>query len=190
MNSFKLSIVSALYSAGNKGMTKKALAAYLGLQKKTMKKLDSTINEMKKFGDITVKKEVCYLKNAGRYFEATITRVTPKSGFMTATDVPVEYFVRGRDMLGAIPGDVVLAKKIADADEYNRSPVAVVVGVLQESDMLLTGVVVPNGNKLMVLPDKLCDEPLVISKTGKNLLHVGDKVVFAIKKRGERLRQI
>lgn len=186
MNSFKLSIVSALYSAGNKGMTKKALAAYLGLQKKTMKKFDTTLNEMKKFGDITIKKEVCYLKNSGMYFEATITRVTPKSGFMTATEVPVEYFVRGRDMLGAIPGDIVLAKKIADADEYNRSPVAVVVGVLQESDMLLTGVVVPNGNKLMVLPDKLCDEPLVISKTGKNLLHVGDKVVFSIKKRGER----
>ncbi len=186
MNSFKLAIVSALYSAGGKGMTKKALAAYLGLTKKSMKKLDASINEMKKFGDITIKKEVCYLKNAGQYFEATITRVTPKSGFMTATQVPVEYFVRGRDMMGAIPGDVVLAKKIADADEYNRSPVAVVVGVLQESDMLLTGVIVPNGNKLMVLPDKLCDEPLVISKTGKNLLHVGDKVVFTIKKRGER----
>lgn len=186
MNSFKLAIVSALYNAGNKGMTKKSLAAYLGLTKKSMKKLDTAINEMKKFGDITIKKEVCYLKNAGRYFEATITRVTPKSGFMTAAEVPVEYFVRGRDMLGAIPGDVVLAKKIADADEYNRSPVAVVVGILQESDMLLTGVIVPSGNKLMVLPDKLCDEPLVISKTGKNLLHVGDKVVFAIKKRGDR----
>ena len=186
MNSFKLAIVSALYSAGNKGMTKKALAAYMGLQKKTMKKLDTALNEMKKFGDITIKKEICYLKNAGQYFEATVTRVTPKSGFMTATEVPVEYFVRGRDMLGAIPGDVVLAKKIADADEYNRSPVAVVIGVLQESDMMLTGVIVPSGNKLMVLPDKLCDEPLVISKTGKNLLHVGDKVVFTIKKRGER----
>jgi len=167
-------------------MTKKALAAYLGLTKKSMKKLDTAINEMKKFGDITLKKEVCYLKNCGQYFEATVTRVTPKSGFMTATEVPVEYFVRGRDMLGAIPGDVVLAKKIADADDYNRSPVAVVIGVLQESDMLLTGVIVPDGNKLKVLPDKLCDEPLVISKTGMNLLHVGDKVVFAIKKRGER----
>lgn len=186
MNSFKLAIVSALYSAGGKGMTKKALAAYLGLTKKSMKKLDTSLNEMKRFGDITIKKELCYLKNAGQYFEATISRVTPKSGFMTATEVPVEYFVRGRDMMGAIPGDVVLAKKIADADEYNRSPVAVVVGILQESDMLLTGVIVPNGNKLMVLPDKLCDEPLVISKTGKNLLHVGDKVVFTIKKRGER----
>ncbi|MGN0688234.1 MAG: ribonuclease R [Oscillospiraceae bacterium] len=186
MNSFKLSIISALYSNKEKGMTKKALAAYLGLVKKNMKKLDNTLNEMKKYGDISIKKEVCYLRNAGQYFEATVSRVTPKSGFMTANEVPVEYFVRGRDMLGAIPGDVVLARKIADADDFNRSPTAVVMGILKESDMLLTGVIVPSGNKLMVLPDKLCDEPLAISKTGKALLHVGDKVVFAIKKRGER----
>ena len=186
MNSLKLTIVAELYSAGNKGLTAKQLAQRLGVTKKGMKKLDTSLKEMKNHGDITIKKETLYLKNSGQYFEATITRVTPKSGFMTATEVPVEYFVRGRDMMGAIPGDVVLARKIADADEYNRSPVAVVMGVIQESDMLLTGVIVPEGNKLKVLPDKLCDEPLTIAKTGKNLLRVGDKVVFAIKKRGDR----
>ncbi len=186
MNSFKQTIVAELYNAGAKGLTVKALAGRLGITKKGMKKLDTALKEMKNHGDITIKKEVLYLRNAGQYFEATVTRVTPKSGFMTATEFPVEYFVRGRDMMGAIPGDVVLARKIADADEYNRSPVAIVMGIIRQSDMLLTGVVVAEGNKLKVLPDKLCDEPLTISKTGKNLLHVGDKVVFAIKKRGER----
>ncbi len=186
MNAFKTAIVTALYHANEKGLTVKALASRLGITKKGMKKLDTALKEMKRFGDITIKKECCYLKNRACYFEATVTRVTPKSGFMTAEEVPVEYFVRGRDMMGAIPGDLVLAKKIADADEYNRSPVAVVLDIIQESDMLLTGVIVPAGNKLMVLPDKLCDEPLTIAKTGKNLLRVGDKVVFAIKKRGER----
>ncbi len=185
MNSFKQTIVAELYSA-SKGLTVKQLAQRLGITKKGIKKLDTALKEMKNHGDITIKKEVLYLRNAGQYFEATITRVTPKSGFMTATEVPVEYFVRGRDMMGAIPGDVVLARKIADADEYNRSPVAVVMGIIRQSDMLLTGVIVPDGNKLKVLPDKLCDEPLTIAKTGKNLLHVGDKVVFAIKKRGDR----
>jgi len=186
MNSFKQTIIAELYSMGEKGLTVKALASRLGITKKGMKKLDTALKEMKNHGDLTIKKEVLYLRNAGQYFEATITRVTPKSGFMTACDVPVEYFVRGRDMMGAIPGDIVLARKIADADEYNRSPVAVVMGIISESDMLLTGVIVPDGNKLKVLPDKLCDEPLTISKTGKNLLRVGDKVVFAIKKRGDR----
>ncbi len=186
MNRQKLEIISALYSVGEKGLTEKQIAAQLGITKKGMKKLDSMLKEMKRFGDITIKKDKIWLKNPQMYFAAEITRVTPKSGFMTAEEVPLEYFVRGRDMMGAIPGDRVLAKKIADADDYNRSPVAVVVGILGYSDRLLTGVIVPQGNKLMVMPDKLCDEPLAIAKTGKNLLHVGDKVVFSIKKRGER----
>lgn len=186
MNSFKTAIITELYSAGEKGLTPRQLAAEMGLTKKHMKKLDDALKEMKRYGDIAIKKDKVWLRNSGKYFEATVSRVNPKSGFITADEVPVEYFVRGRDMMGSIPGDVVLARKIADADEYNRSPVAVVMAVLRESDMLLTGVVVPKGNKLMVLPDKLCDEPLAISKTGKNLLHVGDKVVFTIKKRGKR----
>lgn len=186
MNKLKLSIISLLYEAGGKGLTAKQIAAQLGINKKGMKKFDDALKDMKRYGDITIKKDKIWLKNAGAYFSAVITRVTAKSGFMTAEDVPVEYFVRGRDMMGAIPGDIVLARKIADADEYNRSPVAVVVAVTAYSDAMMTGVIVPVGNKLMVLPDNLCDEPLAITKTGKNLLRVGEKVVFTIKKRGER----
>ncbi len=186
MNRQKLDILALLYNAGEKGLTAKKIASQLGITKKGMKKLDGMLSEMKLFGDITIKKGTIWLKNPQLYFAAEITKVTPKSGFMTAEEVPVEYFVRGRDMLGAIPGDRVLAKKIADADDYNRNPVAVVLGILGYSDRLLTGVIVPVGNKLMVMPDSLCDEPLAIAKTGKNLLHVGDKVVFAIKRRGER----
>lgn len=186
MNPLKHSIIAQLYTVGGKGLTAKQLASRLGYTKKGMKKLDTALKEMKNHGDITIKKETLYLRNAGQYFEATVSRVTPKSGFLTAVEVPVEYFVRGRDMLGAIPGDVVLARKIAEADEYSHSPTAIVMGIIQESDMLLTGVIVADRNKLKVLPDRLCAEPLVIAKTGKNLLHVGDKVVFAIKNRGER----
>lgn len=186
MNKLKLSIISLLYEAGGKGLTAKQIAAQLGINKKGMKKFDDALKDMKRYGDITIKKDKIWLKNAGSYFSAVITRVTAKSGFMTAEDVPVEYFVRGRDMMGAVPGDIVLARKIADADEYNRSPVAVVVAVTAYSDAMMTGVIVPVGNKLMVLPDNLCDEPLAITKTGKNLLRVGEKVVFTIKKRGER----
>ncbi len=186
MNKLKLSIIALLYESGSKGLTAKQIAAQLGINKKGMKKFDDALKEMKRYGDLTIKKDKIWLKNAGAYFTAVITRVTAKSGFMTAEEVPVEYFVRGRDMMGAIPGDIVLAKKIADADEYNRSPVAVVVAITAYSDAMLTGVMVPVGNKLMVLPDNLCDEPLAITKTGKNLLRVGEKVVFTIKKRGER----
>lgn len=188
MNKQKTNILMALYKAGENGLTAKDIAKALGLTKKSEKKLEDDLAGMKKFGDVTNKKGVWRIKDADSFFEAVITRVTPRSGFMTdeSGELPVEYFVRGRDMKGAIPGDVVLARKTSDADELRKSPEAVVLAVLKESDALLTGVIVAEGNRLMVMPDKLCDEPLFIAKAGSKPLKVGDKVAFSIKKRGER----
>ena len=186
MNKLKISILSKLYRAGEDGMSEKELGKALDFTKKNMKKLSDTLNSMKKFGDVTNKKGVWRVKDSGLYFEATVMNVSVKSGFIQHNgELPTEYFVRGRDLGGAIPGDTVLAKKTADAYE-DRSPEAVVMAVIKESDMLLSGVIVAEGNRLMVLPDKLCGEPLVISKAGAVPLHVGDKVAFSIKKRGER----
>lgn len=188
MNKLKTNILAALYKAGDNGLTVKDMTKALDLTKKSEKKLEDDLASMKKFGDVTNKKGVWRLKEADSFFEAVITRVTPRSGFMTdeSGELPVEYFVRGRDMKGAIPGDIVLARKISGADELHKSPEAVVLAVLKESDALLTGVIVAEGNRLMVMPDKLCDEPLFIAKAGAKPLKVGDKVAFSIKKRGER----
>lgn len=188
MNKQKTNILAALYRAGEKGLSEKELLKALGLTKKAEKKLADDLAGMKKFGDVTNKKGIWRLKDSKSYFEATITRVTPRSGFMLDkknAELPVEYFVRGRDMKGAIPGDLVLAVKTADAED-GRSPEAAVLAVLVESDSLLTGVIVAEKNRLMVMPDKLCDEPLAIAKAGTKPLTVGDKVAFTIKKRGER----
>lgn len=188
MNKQKTTILTTLYKAGESGLTRKELAKALELPKKSEKKLDNDLAEMKKFGDVTNKKGVWRLKDSEKYFEATVTRVTPRSGFMSneSGDVPIEYFVRGRDMKGAVPGDLVLAKKTAEADIDHKNPEAVVFAVLRESDQLMTGVIVAEGNRLMVMPDKLCDEPLFIAKMGSKPLKVGEKVAFSIKKRGER----
>lgn len=185
MNKLKISILKKLYSAKESGMSEKELVKSLDLPKKLAKKLSETLAEMKKFGDITNKKGVWRLKDTEKYFEATVSRVTPKSGFVQNNQDCVEYFVRGRDLCGSIPGDVVLAMTTAEADG-DRNPEAIVITVLEESDRLLTGIIVAEGNRLMVLPDKLCSEPLYIAKPGNSPLHIGDKVAFSIKKRGER----
>lgn len=188
MNSIKLSILLALYEAGDKGLTDKQLSDRLGLKKKEFKKLQHSLEEMKQHSDISYKKGKCWLKDQSMFFKAEVSRVSQRSGFVrTLGDLPVEYFVRGRDLMGAIPGDIVLARKTAGADDIHRCPEAAVAAVLQENDSLLTGVIVAEDGKLMVLPDRLCSEPLTIAKVTKPvLLHVGDKVVFSIKKRGER----
>lgn len=185
MNKLKISILKALYSAKDNGMSEKELVKTLDLPKKLAKKLSESLAEMKKYGDVTNKKGVWRLKDSEKYFEATVSRVTPKSGFLLNNYDSVEFFVRGRDLCGSIPGDIVLAMKLSEADA-DKSPEAAVISVLKESDRLLTGIIVAEGNRLMVLPDKLCNEPLYIAKAGDTPLHIGDKVAFSIKKRGER----
>lgn len=187
MNNFKISILMELYGAGEKGLSPKQLADRLGINKKGVKKLENALLEMKDHGDISYKKGCCRIKHPEFYFRAEVSRVSPKSGFIRSLDeAPEEFFVRGRDMMGAIPGDVVLARRTSDAED-GRSAEAIVMSVLEMNDSLLTGVITAVGNKLMVMPDRLCDEPLVISKVSKaTVMHVGDKVVFSIKKRGER----
>lgn len=184
MNKLKTSILKRLYSAGADGMSEKDLAKALDLPKKGVKKLSDALSQMKKFGDITNKKGEWRLKESDKYFEATVSRVSPKSGFILNNYDSIEFFVRGRDLCGSIPGDVVLAMKTADAME-DRNPEAIVITVLQESDRLMTGVITAVGNQLMVLPDKLCSEPLYIAKAGSKPLQIGEKVAFSIKKRGE-----
>lgn len=188
MNNFKLSILMGLYKAGEKGLSVRQLADQMGVNKKGMKKLEDALAEMKQHNDIAYKKGRCWIKHPETYFKAEVSRVSQRSGFVKQVgDMPQEYFVRGRDMCGAIPGDIVLAKMTAPSDDIHHSPEAVVLAVLEETDALLTGVIVAEGNKLMVLPDKLCSDPLVIAKVSKAAaMHVGDKVVFSIKKRGER----
>lgn len=188
MNNFKLSILMGLYKAGEKGLSVRQLADQMGVNKKGMKKLEDALAEMKQHNDIAYKKGNCWIKHPETYFKAEVSRVSQRSGFVKQVgDMPQEYFVRGRDMCGAIPGDIVLAKMTAPSDDIHHSPEAVVLAVLEETDALLTGVIVAEGNKLMVLPDKLCSDPLVIAKVSKAAaMHVGDKVVFSIKKRGER----
>lgn len=169
-------------------MSVKQLADLLGVNKKGMKKLEEALSEMKQHNDIAYKKGSCWIKHPETYFKAEVSRVSQRSGFVKSLgDLPVEYFVRGRDLCGAIPGDIVLAKMTAPADDISHSPEAVVLAVLEETNSLLTGIIVAEGNKLMVLPDRLCSDPLVIAKVSKAAaMHVGDKVVFSIKKRGER----
>lgn len=187
MNKLKTNILTALFKAGRDGLSEKEIAKTLDLPKKAEKKLSDDLAGMKKFGDVTNKKGVWRLKCPDDYFEATVSHVTPRSGFISdqSGDLPTEYFVRGRDMKGSIPGDIVLAKKTSEAAD-GKSPEAVVLTVLKESENLLTGIIVAEGNRLMVMPDKLCDEPLFIAKAGSKPLRVGDKVAFSIKKRGER----
>lgn len=183
---FESVIIATLYSS-NRDLSAQALAKELNIGRKEMNKLKKHIDNMVRSRIINkTKKGEYYLRDRKKIFPAKITGLSKTYGFLCVNSTNEEMFVRGRDLLGAVPGDEVLAKVIMEKDENNRSQTAAVVAILYGSEMCFTGVIVSEGLKLYCQPDKLGTPPLQIIKTGKNPIHAGDKVTFKLHKRGER----
>ena len=175
-----------LYRADEKGMTAQEIANEIGKKKDTVSR---ELEDMRRFNTLGSTKSRYYLKNIEKYHEGEISVVTGGHGFIRLYDSEEgeEVFVRGRDLHGAVPGDMVLLKIIADRDENNRSRTAVVTAVTERSEQLMTGTVVDYNGEIRLQPSAFSSlVPLVIVGFGGYDVRVGDKVKFAIKKRGDR----
>lgn len=140
-------------------------------------------------------------------FKGVITRVARTHGFIlednsdknsgknksSGKDNQQEFFVPGRDLLGAVPGDTVLFEKknstrsLPNGAEALRE--AKVTRIIKASEGVLVGTVVEseNSDELCLIPDSFGSRyPLEISSWGKNKLKAGDKVSFTLKSRGAK----
>jgi ribonuclease R len=124
--------------------------------------------------------------------EGIVSRVGRAHGFVREIEnSEQEYFVTGRDLRGAVPGDVVLFEKTAVAKDEKSRPEdsraeAKVVKILKSTENLLIGGIVDDedGNLLLV-PDSFGSRrPLKIGKWNGFKLQNHDKVSFTIKSRG------
>lgn len=179
-------IIALLYNS-KKDVSNWDIMKKLNLNKKDSKKIKKIMDNLydRRLIGITKKGEY-YLRDRKKTFVGKISGLSKTFGFVLDEAANEEMFVRGRDMAGAVPGDIVLAKIIAPKDENNRSQTAAVITVTEPADGCFTGTIVADGTKLYCLPDKLGTPPLTIVKTGKEPIHVGDKVTFSLHKRGER----
>lgn len=114
---------------------------------------------------------------------AMITRVSKTFGFAKAEETSVEFFIPGKEMKGALPGDLVL---IIPCGERNGSPEGMVVSILLEAEVQAAGTIVREEGRLLFLPDHLCARPLRIVNAEEWQGNVGDKVVASIAERGSR----
>ena len=143
------------------------------------------------------KKSIKSVKKGGKRvksvaaFKGVITRVAKTHGFIAEQDSDAELFVAGRDLLGAVPGDVVLFEKVKSFREernFGESlQEAKVFKIIKSSDNVLTGTVVDDDGTLCLNPDSFGSRhPLEIRSWGKNKLKAGDKVSFILKSRGAK----
>ena len=180
---FESIIVSSIYELGG-GVTVKQILKNTGLAKKHENKVKETIKKLIRSRVLFKnKKEQLYISEMRNVYTGKVATLSRNFGFVTNLLTEEDSFVSGGQLKGAVPGDIVLAKEVAEKTS-TRSATAVVIAVLQHSEELFGGVIVRERQAFRVLPDTLGCPPLAIVKVSE-MVKEGDKVLFSIRKRGE-----
>lgn len=182
---FRQKIIEALLPKKKEGLTEGAVLTAVGASRKDRKRVMGVVSALEKDGLIYHSKGHYILRSASRYFNGTVVKVARTHGFIRKDDTDEELFVRGRDMLGAVPGDKVLAFVSEYADEEHGSDSAKVVLITEENGGVMTGTIVLDGNKLKLRPDGYYSEPLFIAGWHGNEISEGDKVRYSIHERAD-----
>ncbi len=187
---YRQKIIEMLLPKKKEGMTEGALLTALKTAKKDRKRVMGVMSALEKEGIIYHSKGHYILKGASRYFNGTVVKLARTHGFIRKDDSDEEFFVRGRDLLGAVPGDRVLAFLSEYADEEHESDTAKVVLVTEETDGVMTGTIISDNGKLRLRPDGFYSEPLFIVRWNGNDIKEGDKVRYSIHERAEHHSEI
>lgn len=113
---------------------------------------------------------------------AEITRLSKTFGF-AVTNNGIEYFIPGKCMLGAMPGDKVL---ITDIPSRSGEPEGEVVDILKFGSSIMTGNIEFVNDKPYLVPDTASKNHIIIDKDKSIPFNNGDKALCEIIFRGKR----
>lgn len=182
---YRTKIIDLLMAAKKGGMSEGKLLTELEVSKKNKKRVLGVLDALIRDGIVVRSKGNVKLKGGKRFFEGTVVKAARSHGFIRNDKTEEDVFVRGRDLLGAIPGDTVLARITELKDETHPSDTAEVILIREETDSILTGTIVDVNGKLRLRPDSFAADPLRIISRGGNEIHAGDKVKFTVHDRAE-----
>lgn len=182
---FREKIIDILLAVRKDGITEGKLLQLLGTAKKDRKRVLGVIEALIRDGVIYRSKGNLKIRGAKYFFEGTVVKVARSHGFIRNEKTEEDAFVRGRELMGAVPGDKVLARITEFKDETHNSDTAEVVIIRQETEDTLIGTVVDVNGKLKLRPDSFVAEPLTIIRWNGNKIKDGDKVKFSINTRAE-----
>ena len=182
---FREKIIDILLAVRKDGITEGKLLQLLGTAKKDRKRVLGVVEALIRDGVIYRSKGNLKIRGAKYFFEGTVVKVARSHGFIRNEKTEEEAFVRGRELMGAVPGDRVLARITEFKDETHNSDTAEVVIIRQETEDTLIGTVVDVNGKLKLRPDSFVAEPLTIIRWNGNKIKDGDKVKFSINTRAE-----
>ena len=183
VETYKNKIVTFLKKHDKKTMQLSQLEAKCRTKKGGRENFAEAFSQLRTEGVVMVRKgmnvALCSRMNV---FAGTVSRLSRTFGFATS-DSGTEYFIPGKFMLGAMPGDRVLISEIVSRTD---EPEGEVVDILSFGSQELTGNIVYDSDIPYLVPDTASNSHLSIDAAQSVPFEAGDKVLAEITHRGRR----
>ena len=179
-NYYKNKILLVLNQAGKKPLTRNDMIAKSKCKKTESEVFKKALDELKSEGLICDQKKGYVLCSRMGYFKATVKRISKTFGFIEKDEDQTEVFIPGKFLMGAMPGDKVIANLIPSR---TGKPEGEVISIVETADATITGVLDQEYRELFIIPDTM-------SKTAVRVVEnecgakPGDKVIARIIARG------
>ena len=147
----------------------------------TKKELDRWLEEMGRQGKIINTGRAYIIPKGGTEFTGKIVSVKKTFGFVRSDEDGSEYFVAGRYLNGAMPGDSVTVQTYIGRDDKLEGRV---IEITEQKFSRFTGNIVNEFGELKVVPDTLSKYAMTIENGDSYGLREGDKVLAEISRRG------
>ena len=179
-NYYKNKILLVLNQAGKKPLTRNDMIAKSKCKKTESEVFKKALDELKSEGLICDQKKGYVLCSRMGYFKATVKRISKTFGFIEKDEDQTEVFIPGKFLMGAMPGDKVIANLIPSR---TGKPEGEVIAITETADATITGVLEQEYKEFFIIPDTM-------SKTAVRVVEnecgakPGDKVIARIIARG------
>lgn len=198
MKKLKNKIYAVIVGSGKKGLPVDKLQRKVGVKSKKMYRI--AIEELEQAGRIVTHQKQFYSPELLGLIAAEITRVSKTFGFAREqasldTQTAREYFIPGRFLKGALPGDSVLIKSLRpphgrktaiSPPQSGHSLEGQVVSIVRHGSGECSGTLIERDHQQFVEPDGVLRHPLLVAHTADSSIAPGEKVLAKVVVRGKR----
>lgn len=170
-------IKHALLKQRKRAISYKELAQIIRLKKIEQPEFLEIVKELKASGQTVEQDGRCVLARNLNLFAGDVVKITDRFGFVALAESEKQIFIPGRALMGAMPGDKVLIKKIPSRGQLEEGEVTT---ILAKGEFDFVGIY----HDGKVTPDKVVKFPLNVAKGQSLQAKNGDKVLASVCSRG------
>ena len=181
---YKELILARLKRAGKKSVTFKELRGSMkNVSGFDFEEFVMAVEKLKEKGSVVEDRYGLRLSDRSDFEKCVVSRLNRTYGFVKNVLTEEEYFVSGKLLRGAMPGDVVLVRSFEGEGEKRE---AEVMEIVEENFSRFTGEIISEFGYLRIVPDTLSKYAMPFDNPFGLELREHDKVMAVITERGKR----